>query len=847
MKALRSFAVRAKLPEELEPLRKIALNLRWTWNEGAQDLFRWVDSEAWERAEHDPVRMLGLVSPARLGELVADGPFMAFLATVAEELDRYLEEPRWFQSHAGRALRSVAYFSPEFGVGESLPVYSGGLGVLAGDHLKAASDLGIPLVAVGLLYREGYFRQHLNADGWQQERYPALDPHGMPLVLLTGSDGAPLMIEVELGEARCKAQIWRADVGRVPLLLLDCDVEENDPDERSVTDRLYGGGGGSEHRLRQEIVLGIGGVRAIEAAGYDPDVFHSNEGHAGFLGLERIRRLVTEAGLSFREAIEAVRSSTVFTTHTPVPAGIDVFPADLMERYFSNFAKECDVSLAEVLALGQIVPTVPGEFNMAIMGLRLAGRSNAVSRLHGSVSRGMFAELWSGVPVDEVPIASITNGVHGPTWIGPEIREVFDRHLRPGWAEAGGANFTKVRDVPDAELWRARERARERLVYFVRDRLRKQILSRGATESDALWTADAFDPGILTIGFARRFATYKRGTLILRDRERLKALLLSSERPIQIVIAGKSHPLDDGGKEMIRELVHFAADPEVRGRFAFVEDYDMELARVLVQGVDVWLNNPRRPLEACGTSGMKAALNGVLNCSILDGWWDESYDGQNGWAIGTRDFYSDPELQDRVDANALYDLLDRDIAPRFYDRSEGPIPRRWVERMKASISSLGGFIVAERMVRDYATTSYDPAAAQGGRLAADGFARAKALAAWKEHVREAWQEVRVLDVEGENAAADVGDDRTIRATVRIGSLRTEDLAVQLAHGAVGANGELLDTEVSTMAPTECTDGTCIYEGRFTAGRPGLYGFAVRVVPAHEDLLGPMDLGLVAWG
>lgn len=847
MKALRSFAVHAALPPELEPVRKIAMNLRWTWSGPALDLFRWVDADSWERANHDPVRMLGLVSPRRLAELVADGPFMAFLANVAEELDRYLDEPRWFHNRASRALGTVAYFSPEFGVGEALPVYSGGLGVLAGDHLKGASDLGLPLVGVGLLYRQGYFRQQLTADGWQQERYPALDPHGMPLTLLSAADGTALKVEVDLAGAPCVAQIWRADVGRVPLFLLDCDVEENEPAERNVTDRLYGGGGGTEHRLRQEIVLGIGGVRALDAAGVTPDVLHSNEGHAGFLGLERIRRLVCDEGLSFRDAVEAVRASTVFTTHTPVPAGIDVFPGDLFGRYFTNFAKECDVSPGELMALGQTVPSIPGTFNMAIMGLRLAGRSNAVSKLHGEVSRTMFSELWKPVPQDEVPITSITNGVHGPTWIGAEMREVLDRYLVPGWAEGGNADFRRVVDVPDAELWRARERARERLVYFVRDRLRAQMKERGASDAETLWCADAFDPGILTIGFARRFATYKRGTLILSDLERLRSLLLAGERPVQMVFAGKSHPLDDGGKEMIRELVHFASDPEVRGRFAFVEDYDMEVGRMLVQGVDVWLNNPRRPLEACGTSGMKAALNGVVNCSILDGWWDECYDGQNGWAIGTRDSFDDAQLQDRVDSNAIYDLIERDIAPRFYDRSEGPVPRRWVERMKGSISSLGDFLIADRMVRDYTTRFYEPAAEQGLRMAERGFARARALGEWKERVRSSWSDVRVVDVDGEVVAADVGDERSVRATVHLGTLDTSDVSVQLAHGSVGANGELLEPEVVTMDTAGCTNGVCTYEGKFVAGRAGLYGFAVRVVPSHEDLLGTMDLGLVSWG
>ena len=842
--------MRASLPEPLGVLMSIAMNLRWTWDARSVDLFRWVDPEGWEQAGHDPVRMLGLVAPERFDELMEDGPFMAFLASVEEDLQAYLQEPRWYQGHSQKgSLRSVAYFSPEFGVGEALPVYSGGLGVLAGDHLKAASDLGVPLVGVGLLYHQGYFRQRLNADGWQQEHYPALDPHAMPLTLLLDDEGRPLTIDVDLAGARCVAQLWRAQVGRVPLILMDCDIEQNEEEERGVTDRLYGGG--TEHRLRQEIVLGIGGVRALHAAGFDADVFHSNEGHAGFLGLERIRQMVA-SGLSFREALEANRAAMVFTTHTPVPAGIDVYNVDLMERYFTAFAKECEVTFEELMALGRIgdLPDVPKDaeqvarFNMAVMGFRLAGRANAVSKLHGEVSRSIFIGLWPELPVEEIPIGSITNGVHTPTWLGPEMAEILNRRLAPGWSETGNAKWGRISEVTDAELWRSRERARERLVYFVRERMREQLEHRGLNEAEAAWAADVFDPGVLTIGFARRFALYKRGALILSDAERLKRLLING--PVQIVIAGKAHPLDDGGKEVIRKIVHFSSDPEVRGRIAFIEDYDMEVARHLCQGADVWLNNPRRPLEACGTSGMKAALNGALNCSVLDGWWDESYDGRNGWAIGTADMYTDHEYQDRVEASALYDLLEREIVPRFYDRSEGPVPRRWVERMRASVSSLGPFVTADRMVRDYVKTLYEPAAQQASGLVEKDFQRAKELAAWKHKVHDTWEDIQVLDVDGDVRAAEVGEERHVSATVRLGRLATEDVSVQIAHGQVGANGELIDPQVFDMTSDGCEDGVCVYRGSFKTDAPGLHGYSVRVLPSHPDLTARTDLGLVSW-
>ncbi|MGH2777293.1 MAG: alpha-glucan family phosphorylase [Actinomycetota bacterium] len=847
MKALRSFAVRASLPPPLDALPAIATNLRWSWDGRALDLFRWVDPDAWEQAGHDPVRMLGLVSKERYAELAEDGPFLTFLASVKEGLDRYLDEPRWYQSHHSETkIDTVAYFSPEFGVSEALPTYSGGLGVLAGDHLKAASDLGLPLVGIGLLYRQGYFRQQLNADGWQQERYPSLDPHGMPLTLVPTDDDGPVKVDVDLEGRRCVAQVWRAQVGRVALYLLDCDIEDNAEEERAVTDRLYAGG--SEHRLRQEIVLGIGGVRALRALGLEGDVFHSNEGHAGFLGLERIRELVADKNLSFGEAVESVRAATVFTTHTPVPAGIDRYDLDLMRRYFESYVKECGATFEEMIDLG-LEPA--GEdsspmFNMAVMGFRLAGRSNGVSKLHGRVSRSMFVELWPEVPEDEVPITSVTNGVHTSTWLGPEMAEVFNRRLSPGWAETGSARWDRIKEVPDAELWRARDRARERLVYFVRERLRKQLLLRGASESEAKWTEEVFDPGVLTIGFARRFAQYKRGTLLLSDPERLKRLLLSSDQPVQIVLAGKAHPRDDAGKEIIRQLVHFARDPDVRFRFAFIEDYDMEVARFLTQGADVWLNNPRRPLEACGTSGMKAALNGVLNCSILDGWWDECYNGDNGWAIGTVDVSSDTDYQDRVDASATYDLLEREITTRFYDRSEGPVPRRWTERIKSSIEATGKFVTADRMVRDYVTILYEPAAAQGKAMREGDHGRARELAQWKSRVRGSWEGVKILDVEGDITAADVGDERSVAAVVGLGELDTSDVMVQLAHGPVGPNGELVDPEIVAMEVASFNDGVAGYEGRFASDSAGLYGFSVRVIPSHEDLPNVMDLGLITW-
>ena len=841
MRALRSFTVRPSLPPELAALEELAMNLRWSWDARTRDLFKWVDPDGWDASVHDPMRLLGLVSHERLEALAADAGFMRFLGEVRDEHQRYLDGDRWFQARSNTSLRSVAYFSPEFGIAEALPQYSGGLGVLAGDHLKASSDLGLPLVGIGLFYRHGYFRQTLSADGWQEERYPDLDPHGMALSLCEG-----VRVEVDLADAPLVAQVWRADVGRVPLYLLDADVEENPPDLRDITDRLYGGE--TEHRLRQEILLGIGGVRALDALGIKAQVFHTNEGHAGFLGLERIRQLVRNGGVDCGAAIEAVRAGCVFTTHTPVPAGIDRFPRALIERYFTGWASDVGITLDELMALGHRPGDEPTErFNMAVMGLRLAGHSNAVAKLHGEVSREMFNDLWPDVPTDEVPITSITNGVHAPTWVAPDMADLLTRHVLPEWHEAGADRWARLADAPDDELWRAREQSREALVAFVRQRLRTQLMARGLSSSDVEWTDSVLDPRALTIGFARRFATYKRATLLLSQPARLKALLLSGDRPVQLVFAGKSHPADDAGKELIRQVSAFAADPEVRHRVVFVDDYDISVARALVQGADVWLNNPRRPQEACGTSGMKAALNGGLNLSILDGWWDECFDGDNGWAISSAEQVEDSIRRDELEAGSLFDLLERQVVPLFYERWQGPVPRQWVARVKRSLITLGPVVTAARMVRDYTEHLYEPTATQGDALAADGHSPARALALWKSTVTAGWSGIRIDHVELDDAVADLGSERSVEVVVALGDLSPVDVQVQLLHGPAGQSQELSSPQVVTLAQVGPAEGDQIrYRGHFACLQAGRYGVTVRVVPTHPCLVTPTELGLIAW-
>ncbi len=838
MRALRSFTVRPVLPPELTPLHDLAMNLRWSWDERTRDLFRWVAPELWEQTGHDPVRILGMVPLERLQALTKDAAFMGMVDALHGELSRYLDTSRWFQTRTESPLRAVAYFSPEFGIAEALPQYSGGLGVLAGDHLKASSALGIPLVGVGLFYSYGYFRQELDSEGWQRERYVELDPYAMAIELVDG-----VRVTVDLAGSPVQAQVWRAQVGRIPLLLLDTDVDDNTDAARGVTDRLYGGD--TEHRLQQEILLGVGGVRALDACAFDTQVFHTNEGHAGFLGLERIRRLVVDGGLSFDEAVESVRSGTVFTTHTPVPAGIDRFPRELMEKYFTSWCDEVGIAFDRLMELGH-EPAEPADhpFNMAVMGLRLAARSNGVSQLHGGVSRLMFAPLWPGVAYEEVPIGAVTNGVHARTWVSSEMTDLLDRYVLPEWHEADDDRWARFDDAREDELWRVLSENRQALVTYVRRRLTQQERNRGASLADTGWIDDVLDPRILTIGFARRFASYKRATLLLSQPDRLKALLHDAERPVQIVYAGKAHPADEIGKQMIQELVRFAQQPDVRARVVFVEDYDIAVARALYQGCDVWLNNPRRPQEACGTSGMKAAMNGSLNLSVLDGWWDEWFDGENGWAIPSAESVTDMTRRDEIEASALFDLLERQVVPMYYERDEAGVPRRWVRRVRHAMVSLGPKVTASRMLRDYVEKLYEPTAAGADRLTADGSARAKALAAWKLRVGAAWPGVSVVSVDSEDGIADLGASRSVRATVALGSLQPDDVAVELVHGPVGTGDELQSPSTSTMSFVGVGDRPSSYrfEGTFSTERAGRYGFAVRVVPGNPDLVTFADLG-----
>jgi starch phosphorylase len=865
VKALRSFTVRPRLPEALAPLDRLASNLRWSWDRPTRELFTSIDPRIWDEGGHDPRRVLAEVATQRLDELAADPAFLEQLTAVTAALDAYESLPRWFQQGLadGRipsvdgesALDGgvVAYFSPEFGIAEAVPQYSGGLGVLAGDHLKASSDLGVPLVAIGLFYRHGYFRQSLTVDGWQQERFPDLDPYAMALELCDG-----VRVSVDLAEQTLVAQVWKATIGRTPLYLLDADIEENPHDLQLVTDRLYGGD--VEHRLRQEILLGIGGVRALEALGVPAHVFHTNEGHAGFLGLERIRTHMQRDGLSFPQALEAVRAGAVFTTHTPVPAGIDQFPRELIERYFSGWAAECGIGLDELMSLGHRPQDEPDDrFNMAVMGMRLAERRNGVSALHGEVSREMFHDLWPGVPEAETPVGHITNGVHGSTWVSPELNDLFTEQIGSDWQWAGAASWDAITSVDDEQLWQAHRAAKVRMVEHVRARLRASGTSLGRSPSEMAWVDDALDPDALTICFARRFATYKRAALLLSQADRLRALLADADRPIQFVFAGKAHPADDNGKELIRQIVAFSHDMDVRTSFMFVEDYDMALARSLVQGADIWLNTPVRPMEASGTSGMKAVMNGAMHCSVLDGWWAECFragspqggdatgvDGPNGWAISSAESVEDDARRAELEANSLFDILETQIVPTYH-AAAGGVPTAWIAIMKESLRTLAPFVSAHRMVRDYVDALYVPAAARAVELSADHHAGAKELAAFRARLDASWHQVHIDDVDLDEAIADLGGTRRVTAKVALGELQPSEVEVQLVAGRVGQSGELEDPVIVAMSDEGAADDAHhVFGAEAPIVAAGRMGVNVRVVPCSDLVDDPLELGHVAW-
>jgi starch phosphorylase len=814
-------------------------------------LFRRVNNDLFETLDHSPIRLLGATSQSRFEQLAADEGFLAHMDRVAEALKHYLNATTWFSStFSAEQDARIAYFSAEFGIHESVPVYSGGLGVLAGDHLKSASDLGIPLMGVSLMYREGYFRQYLNAEGWQQERYPENDFFTLPLIPELDPAGRPVLVSIPLPGREVQVRIWRIQVGRVPLYLLDSNITQNRSEDRAITAQLYGG---DQHtRIQQEIVLGIGGIRALKALGKLPTVCHMNEGHAAFTSLERIRMLMEDHKLDFAAAQEAVKAGTCFTTHTPVPAGNDAFPIAMIENYLGDYMSKLGIDRAAFASFGRQHPLDEQEpFGMTVLALKLANVSNGVSRLHGSVSRRMWKALWPELSTSEVPIASITNGVHTQSWLSPEIAGLYDRYLGIQWEErpTDFAIWKRVEHIPDAELWRTHERGRERLVAFARSRVRAQLKRRGSPPSEVAAADETLDPDALTIGFARRFATYKRGDLIFRNLERLSALVNHKDRPVQFIFAGKAHPKDNGGKELIQRVVQHARKAEFRRRVVFIEDYDMNVARHLVQGVDVWLNNPRRPHAASGTSGMKVPGNGGLNLSILDGWWVEGYDGDNGWAIGAGEEYTDLPYQDEVESRALLDLIEQDLVPMFYKRGADDLPREWIRRMKRSIMTLVPVFNTNRMVEEYTERCYLPSHTRAKKLSADHLREAKELAAWRKRIAGDWPQIHIEAVDAPvGDSFRVGAEFPVKVRVHLGRCSPEDVEVQLYHGVLDSMGEIADARATPLSPDGARNGSTVnFAGTVPCRASGQFGFSVRVVPRHPNLPHSFEPGLVKWG
>lgn len=850
-----TFTVTPSLPPQLKALDDLSRNMWWSWDGEAIQLFSRLDLDLWNEIYHGPRRLLGKISQEKLEEAAQDEGYLAQLERVMSRFNEYMDGDKgWFrQAHADRmgAMR-VAYFSAEFGIHESVPLYSGGLGCLAGDHLKSASDLGVPLVAVGLAYRQGYFSQYLGHDGYQQETYPENDFYNMPMELQRDERGQPLNVDVHMPGRLVYAQIWNLQVGRIPLYLLDTNIPRNQPDDRQITGQLYGGD--KEMRLKQEILLGIGGARALEALNLHPTIVHMNEGHAAFAGVERLRQLMRERGVGFAEAMEIVQSSSVFTTHTPVPAGHDVFGLDMIDKYLSHYARELGLSRDEFFNLGNENPSShAGEFSMTGLALRMAGRRNGVSALHGEVARGMWTKMWPGVPKSDVPVGHVTNGVHFPSWVSPEMLSLYVRYLGPRCKDEPWNTevWSRVEAIPDAELWRTHERRRERLVAFARNRLRQSAQRRQASGNELRMAQEVLDPDALTLGFARRFATYKRATLLFKDMERLQRLLNDKDRPVQIIFAGKAHPQDSAGKTFIKEIISMAKRPEFRRRIVFIADYDINVGRYMTQGVDVWLNNPRRPHEASGTSGMKVVMNGGLHCSILDGWWDEAFTAERGFAIGSGEEYQDVEQEDLVESLALYEILEKEVVPRFYDRGVDGVPHRWLAMMKASIQNLTPRFNTDRMVQDYCTKFYLPSQTDFDRLEENNMARASRLAQYRRKVRDNWQAIHVERVVTEkvDGGGRVGGTIPVKADIRLGALKPDEVSVDLYHGRLDADGTLKEGEASPMTPegggfTE--HGLYRFVGQVPCEHTGLNGFAVRVLPKHEDLASPYEPFLIKW-
>ena len=845
--------VNPQLPKRIEKLSEISNNLWWSWNTEFLRLFQRIDGDLWENSNKNPIKFLKHVSQERLENVAKDVNFLKEYDKIVEDFEGYMNsKSTWFtKKYPEEKDDLIAYFSAEYGLDQTIPIYSGGLGILSGDHLKSASDLGIPLVAVGLLYKNGYFNQKIDGDGNQQTEYNDIDLYDLPINPVKNDIGDDLIIYVKFPKRRLYLKVWSIKVGRVTLYLLDSDIEKNNPEDRDVTLRLYGGD--QEMRIRQEIVLGQAGVELLtKYLKLKPTVYHMNEGHSAFLTLELMKNIIKDKQVSFDVAKDIASSKTVFTTHTPVPAGNDIFPLDLVEKYFKDFWPRLGLTREEFLRLGM----KPGKeldngFNMGILALKIAGKKNGVSKLHGAVSRELFGEIWSNIAANEAPIGYVTNGIHTCSWLAPRMKELFNKYLIPYWQDNMYQDqvWEKIRNVPNDKLWNIHNDRKVKLLRLVKDNTYERLRRSGYSYEDINEITSKLNPNALTIGFARRFATYKRATLIFKDLERITQILNNADRPVQLIFAGKAHPQDKEGQDLIRYIHQISMMPQFKGKIFLLENYNIAMSRYLISGVDVWLNNPRRPMEASGTSGQKASVNGVINFSVLDGWWAEGYTQNNGWTIGSNQEYDSYEAQDQADSQSLYRTLEEKIIPTFYDRDKNGMPTKWIELMKNSIITTGGKYSTARMLVDYTNNYYIPLCKLTKKYYGD-IDNVAAFNSWKKDLYTNWKDVKITQTENDldNITIDAGNKIEVACEVTLPNIDVDNITVQVYYGKILENGIVEDISIIPMELTEENpeERKYYYTAKIELTTGGNYGYTFRVMPKNEMILEPANLDLIKW-
>ena len=843
--------VNPQLPKEISKLSEIANNLWWSWNTEYLKLLKQIDRDLWENVGKNPVKFLKLVSQERLEKASQNQEFLKQYNIVANNFENYMNSKNtWFSKNYPKNENDlIAYFSAEYGLDETIPIYSGGLGILSGDHLKSASDLGLPFVAVGMLYKEGYFIQKLSKYGEQENNYVKADLNNLPIEAVKDSEGKDLKITVDYPERKLYLKVWKINVGRIKLYLMDSDIDENSEEDKKVTLQLYGGD--QDMRIKQEIVLGMGGVKLLKTLGLNPTVYHMNEGHSSFLTLELIKDLMEEKKISFEMAKDITTSKTVFTTHTPVPAGNDIFPLDLVEKYFKDFWPKIGLSREEFLKLG-MKPTekLDNGFNMGILALKNAGKKNGVSKLHGAVSRELFGEVWPNIAANESPIGYVTNGIHTCSWLAQNLKELYNEYLIPYWQDNMQKDdvWKQIKDIPNERLWNEHQARKMKMLKMVKENTTERLKRVGIPYEEIKEITSKINPNALTIGFARRFATYKRATLIFKDLERITQILNDSERPIQLIFAGKAHPLDKVGQDLIKYINELAMKPQFKGKIFVLENYNIGMSRYLISGCDVWLNNPRRPMEASGTSGQKASVNGVINFSVLDGWWAEGYDQTNGWTIGTNAEFTSYEEQDLADSESLYNTLENKIIPLYYENREENIPNNWVEIMKNSIITTGGKYSTQRMVIDYTNKMYIPLC----NLYNTYYSNLESVAEysqWKSELNNSWNDIEIKQLNNlSDISMDAGNKINVECEVKLPNIKVENIEAQVYYGKIAENGMVDNIEIIPMKLKAKNEIEKVYtfEAKIELTTGGDYGYTFRVMPKHEMLLESSDLNLIKW-